>query len=436
MLEILFLILLLILNGLFAMSEIAIISARRSHLQDRAAKGNTGAEAALSLAEDPNRFLSTVQIGITLVSILLGALGSATVAETLASLFTHFPPLAIYSESISLIIVVLAITYLSLVIGELVPKRIALLRAENIAITFSPFMEHLSHGAAPIVLLLSRSTDLVVALLGIHEETTPSISEDEVKLMIDEGAEVGIFAPVEKKLVHQVFLLGDQTLQDLVVPRTEIVWLDLDGPASKSQQQIAQSRHTRFPVARGSLDNVVGFVLAKDLLIQSIQDEPLNIEKVMYPPLFVPASMPALDVVAYFQENHTQIVLVVGEYGELQGLVTLNDVVEAMVGDLPETRAEVDPEVVTRADGSLLVDGLLPIHALKTLLQAEVLPGEQEHEFRTLGGFVMATLERVPRTGDIFEFETECNAFSFEVVDMDGHRVDKVLIQSTGEPPI
>lgn len=424
MFEIFALLFLLLLNGVFAMSEIALISARRTRLQQLASEGNTGAAVALDLADKPNQFLATVQIGITLVGILAGALGSATIAGHLAAPLARIPFLTPYSEVISIGLIVLTITYLSLVIGELVPKRLAILRPEWIASLLAPSMRLISRGTAPIVHLLSYSTDGIVRLFGIKSTDSPEMLEEDVKLMIEQGTQTGIFAPIEEKLVRQIFLLGDQTLQDLIVPRTEIVWLDLDAPLSEIQQQISTSHHTRFPVARGSLDDVVGIVLAKDLLVQQLQDRPFNLEAILNLPVFVPATMSALSVLTRFQEAHTQIALVIGEYGELQGLVTVNDILETMVGDLPESDAEVEPEIVQRADGSWLVDGLLPLHELKALLQQKELPGEDEQEFRTLGGFVMSYLGHVPKVGDCFEWDM----FSFEVVDMDGHRVDKVLI--------
>lgn len=424
MIESTFVFLLILLNGVFAMSEIAVISARRARLQQLANKNNFGARIALNLAEKPNQFLATVQVGITLVGILAGAVGSATVAQKLAPLLEPLPFLGSYSEAVSIGLVVLVTTYLSLVVGELVPKRIALLRSEWIAARFAPIMHLISIGASPVVRLLSLSTDFIVDRLGIQESAESQVSEEEIKLMIEEGTQEGVIDPIEEELVQQVFLLGDQTLKDLIVPRTEIVWINLEDSKAEIEEKIAGSRHTRFPVARGNLDDVVGIVLAKDLLIQCVQNQTLNVEAAMYPPLYVPATMPALNILERFQSYHTQIALVVGEYGEMVGLVTINDIVEAMVGDLPESEAEVAFEIVQRLDGSWLVDGLLPLHELKDLLQQETLPGEDEQGYRTLGGFVMNFLGHVPQESDRFEW----GGYRFEVVDMDGHRVDKVLI--------
>lgn len=420
--DILILIFLILLNGVFAMSEIAVISARRARLQQLSNEGNAGARVALELADDPNQFLATVQVGITLVGILAGAFGSAALADQFATFLSRSPLLAPYAPAISLALIVLFITYFSLVIGELVPKRIALLRAESLAALLAPAMRRLSVLAAPVVRVLSFSTELILLAFGIRPGTSSSVTEEEVKLMIEEGTQVGVFEPMEEEMVHQVFLLADQTVADLMTPRTDLVWLNLDDPPGKIQQQIATSHYSQFPVARDNLDHLLGLVHAKDLLAQIVDGQSLAVDAVLQPPIYVPGSVPAFRMLAQFQETHSHVAFVIGEYGELLGLITAHDIVEAIVGDLPEAREE--PEIVQRADGSWLVDGRLPIYELKELLDVDELPAEDVQDFRTLGGFVMTYLGRIPAEGDGFDWA----GFRFEVVDMDRNRVDKVLI--------
>jgi putative hemolysin len=423
-LEVLLILLLTLANGVLAMSEIAIVSARRARLQQRAEEGERGARVALQMAEEPTRFLSTVQIGISLVGILAGAFGGATLADRLAVVLQRIPLIAPYSGVISLIVVVLGIAYLSLVIGELVPKRLALNNAERIAAAVALPMRTLSILASPVVLFLSASTEVVVRFLGMRPSTEPPVTEQEVEYMIEEGTEVGVFEQVERDIVRRVFRLSDRRVSSLMTHRTEIVWLDPDDPEADILGSITGSIHTRFPVARASLDDVLGVVQAKDLLAQRLDGQPLDLEAILHPPVFVPESAPALDVLDLFKQGRQPLALVIDEYGGLEGLVTVNDILEGIVGDLPEEREEEEPEAIQRRDGSWLLDGSIPIDAFKDLLGISDLPLEEERHFETLGGFVMAYLGHIPATGEQFQW----NGWCLEVMDMDGHRVDKVLV--------
>ena len=428
-LEILFIIVLIVINGLFTMVEIAVVSARKTRLQQLADEGDAGARAALQLMHAPNRFLSTIQIGITLIGILAGTFGGATFVEKLAARLSQIQFLAPYSETISIVIVVLGITYLSLVIGELVPKQLALNSAERIASAVAPPMQMLSVIASPVVRLLSFSTGVVVRALGIRPTSEPPITEEEIKIMIEAGTQVGVFEPTEQEMVERVFRLGDRKVSALMTPRTEIAWFDLDDSAEEIQRKLTASGHSRFPIAQGSLDNVLGVVHARDLLARNLVGQPIDLRATLHPPLFVPEGMPALMVLDRFKEARSQIALVIDEYGGLQGLVTINDMLEAIVGDILLMNEVDEPEAIQREDGSWLLDGMLPIDEFKEVFPIQELPAEKEGYYQTLGGFVMSALGRIPATGDHFDW----GGLRFEVVDMDRRRVDKVLVVPVGK---
>ncbi len=428
LIETIIIFLLILLNGLFSMSEMAVVTARQGRLQQSAEK-NKGAKVAMELADSPGRFLSTVQIGITLVGVFTGAFGGATLAGEIASLLDRVVVLRPYNEALSVGIVVVGITYFSLVLGELVPKRLALTHPEKIAAFVAPIMLRLSQMARPVVYLLTQSTELVVRLLRIKPSNELSVTDEEVKLMIEQGTQEGIFEPIEEEMVGQLFWLSDRTVSALITPRTEIVWLDINDSRQELTHKLTSNNHSRFPVAEGSLDNVLGVVLAKDLLSQLLAGEAIDLLEAMQPPLFVPEGMPALKVLDTFKASRTQHALIIDEYGVLQGLVTVNDVLQELVGDIPEADEILDPEVVQREDGSWLLDGMLTVDEFKTLFGISELPGEENQFHQTLGGFVMATMGRIPATADTFSW----SGLSFEVIDMDGYRVDKVLVQRLSE---
>ena len=422
--EVIIILLLILFNGLLSMSEIALVSSRKVRLQQRADSGDAGAKAALELASSPGRFLSTVQIGISLVGILSGAFGGARVAGLIQDYLDDIPLLAPYSEGLSVGIVVLAITYLTLVLGELAPKQIGINNAERVAAIMAPPMTFLSRLTSPVVTLLTRSTELVLRIAGVKPRDEPAITEEEIRLLIGQGTESGVFEPIEEEMVEQVFRLSDRRVESLTTPRPEIVWLDLEDDPQVTRQKIMESRHSHLPVAAGSLDQVLGFVRVADLMVQWLEGKDLDLRQVLQPGLFVPESMPAFNVLERFKETGAQIAFAVDEYGGIQGIVTLGDILEAIVGDIREPDQAEDPDVVQREDGSWLLDGMLPVEEFRELFNLKTLPGEEQHYFQTLGGFVMTHLGRIPNTGDHFEWE----GLRLEVVDMDGNRVDKVLV--------
>jgi putative hemolysin len=422
-------VLLIILNGIFAMSEIAVVSARKTRLQQWANEGDSKARAALELANAPNAFLATIQVGITLVGILAGAYGGATVASEVASGLDNIPWLASYSRPLSLAVVVVVITYLSLIIGELVPKRLALNSPERIASTMAIPMRALARLASPVVYLLGASTDAILRLLGVKPSIEPPVTEEEIRSLIAQGTQAGMFEEAEQEMVERVFRLGDRRASAVMTPRTEIVWIDSDSSLEEIQQTIADSIHSRFLVARDSLDNVLGVVQAKELLLHFLRGEALDLVGNLQQPLYVPESMRALEVLELFKRSATHIALVIDEYGGIQGLVTPSDILEAIVGDLPVAGEEHEPLAVRREDGSWLLDGMLPIDDFKELFDLGRLPDEDQGVYQTLAGFVIMQLGRIPLVSDHFEWE----GLRIEVVDMDGNRVDKLLVQPAGD---
>jgi len=424
-LEILIILALIITNGIFAMAEISIISVRKTRLQELVNQGDEKARIALELSNAPNRFLSTVQVGITLIGILAGAFGGATLSKSLAEYVALIPGLAATSEAIALGIVVVGITYLSLIIGELVPKRLGLNNPEKIATSIAKPMHLLSAIASPIVHLLSASTEAIVRSLGVeHATSEPLVTEEEIKVLVRQGAEAGMFDVAEQDMVERVFRLGDQVVGALMTPRLDIVWLDLSDSTEVNRQKMINSHHTRFPVCHDSLDNVLGVLNATDVLSQTLQNEPLDLTGLLKQPLFVPSSTRALKVLELFKQSETHIAFAVDEYGVVQGLVTLNDVMEVIIGDIPFADQPHERPAIQREDGSWLVDGMLPIEKFKEIFSINYMPGEEQGNFQTLGGFVITHLGRIPASADHFEWHN----LRFEVMDMDGNRVDKVLI--------
>jgi putative hemolysin len=425
--EIVLLLILILANGILAMAEIAVVSARKIRLQQKAEAGDENARAALQLARQPADFLSTVQIGITLVGVLAGAFGGTTLAGRISPWLARLPWLAPYSQAVSLVAVVLIITYFSLILGELAPKRLALSDPDRIAAAVARPMQTLSRLASPVVHLLSASSDVVLHLIGARHSDEPPVTEEEVKVLIEMGTQAGVFEQAEQEMVSGVFRLADRRVDSIMTPRTEITWLDLEDSEEKVRQTIVESIYTILPVAEGDLDHILGVVQAKDLLARCLQGESLDLRAALMPPQFVPESMPALKVLDLFRRTHMEVSLVIDEFGGLHGMVTLIDVLEAIVGDLPGVGEESAPEALQRADGSWLLDGLLPIDELMDLLRLSSLPVESRHQFQTLGGLVMAYLGRIPKTGDHFEWQ----GLKFEVLDMDGFRVDKVQVSSS-----
>lgn len=419
-LEIAVIIVLTIVNGVFAMSEVALLSARRSRLQRLAEQGDARACRALLLLEDPNNFLSTVQIGVTLVGVLSGAFGGATIAEKIAGYVSRYPALAPYAGTIGISMVVLAITYLSLIVGELVPKRIALHNPEKITRMVAGMMSAMSRIGAPVVTILSFSTNAVLKIFGLGKPSEQSVTEEDVRGLLRQGATAGIFEPGEYQIVERVFQFADQRVSAIMTPRADIVWLDVKNTHSELRTKVSDSLHSRFPVCDGDLDHVIGILHAKDLFTGS---ESADIRALLKDPVIVPQSMPALKVLEQFRKTTVHIALAVDEYGGVRGLASATDILEALVGELPN---EVPHELsmVQRYDGSWLVDGGVLIGDLKTLLHVARLPGEEQGKFQTVAGFMMDRIGRVPSSGEQFVWDKH----RFEVADMDGKRVDKVLV--------
>ncbi len=425
------LILLILANGLFSMSEMAVVSARRARLQQRARDGSRGAKAALELADHPTRFLSTVQIGITLIGILSGAFGGATIAEKLAIFFDRYPELAPYSEAIGVGIVVTVVTYFSLVIGELVPKRLALGNAEKIAAGVAPFMVFAYKVTTPIVNLLSLSTEITLRLLGIKPVNEPAVTEEEIKILIDQGRQSGVFEDVEQRIVERVFRLSDRTVNSIMTHRSEMVWLDTEDLFEENIKKIIASGHSNFVLCRSDLDNFIGIVRAKDLLVEFASHQSVSLRSSSQLPPLVPKGMNALDVVERLRAERSPLALVLDEYGSVTGMVTLTDVLEAIIGDMPGMDIDDEPEATQREDGSWLVDGIVSVDELQLLLDLDELPDE-EAEYETVSGLFMVQVGRIPRVGDTFEWQN----LRFEVVDMDGHRVDKALVTHLPPPTL
>jgi putative hemolysin len=422
--------LLIVINGVFVMAEMALVSARKTRLQQMADEGSRAAHAAFDLASNPDRFLSTTQISITLVGILMGAFGERTLTNRLTpGLQERFPEIAPYSETIAFAMVVVVITYLTLVIGELVPKRLALHNPERLASVLARPMQFFSRLGGPIVRLIGGSTNLVLKAFRLRPSEEPPVTPEEIKVMMEQGTEAGVFEEAEHDIVKSIFKLSDRAVSALMKPRRDVIWLDVDEPWSENQKKIAASLYSRFPVGQGSLDNVLGIIQAKDLLTRCLAGSKIDLKENLRPPLFVPEGVPALKLLEMFKKSRTHMALVVDEYGGVEGLVTLNDILEDLVGDVASVDMPEERQIVQRPDGSWLIDGKILIDDLKELLQLDKLPGEDSGSYQTLGGLVMMQVGRVPVSGDMFETD----GYRFEVVDMDGKRVDKVLV--TPLPP-
>ncbi|MCC7033673.1 MAG: HlyC/CorC family transporter [Acidobacteria bacterium] len=410
------------------MSEIAVVAARKVRLQQRADDGDERARAALELANHPATFLSTVQVGITLVGILAGAYGGATIADPLAVRIAVVPELAPYAEGIALGIVVAVIAFLSLVLGELAPKNVALTNPETIASWVARPMIGLARIGRPIVALLTGTTNLILRVFGIKGQVEPHLTEEEIKAIISQGAESGVLEAEEESIVQRVLQLGDQRVAGIMTPRPDIEWIDVDASADELREFLASHSHTQFVVCHGGLDNVLGIVRSADLLPIAMRGAAIDLRSVTQDALFVPDSMPAVQLLDAFRARHKHMALVMDEFGAVEGLVTITDMLEALVGHLPASPAEAAAAFVMRPDGSWLVEGSAAMEEVVERLALEPLPEEEAGAYHTLGGFVMARLGRVPATADQFEW----GGMRFEVVDMDGRRIDKVLVSRVG----
>jgi putative hemolysin len=419
--ELLVLALLILLNGVFAMAELAIVSARRGRLQQMAEEGRRGAAKALRLIDDPVKLLSTTQVGITLIGIIAGAYSGATLAEPLADYLRAFPSIAAYAHGLAFGTVVAGVAYLSLVIGELVPKRIALNHAEAIAATVAPAMTLLAKAGAPIVWFLRVSTQGVLTLFRIRPAADNVVTEEEVKALIAEGASTGVFHPAEREMIEGVLRIGDRTVRSIMVPRPAVDWLDADDPPEELFAQIAETGHSRYPVARGDIEEVIGVAHTKDLLEQQRKNGTIDVVAAAREAPFVVDLMPVLRLLERFKGSTVHMAIVVDERGSFEGIVTPTDILTAIAGDLPESEEEGEPEAVQREDGSWLLDGMMSVDDVERTLGVKDM-GE-DGDFNTIAGFVLHHLGRIPEAGEHFDW----NGWCFEVVDLDGRRIDKIL---------
>ncbi len=412
--------LLILLNGFFAMAEIALVSARPARLQPMANEGRAGAKAALELKADPSRLLATVQIGVTVIAILSGTFGQDTLGEPLEAYFAGLPGIADYAHVAAMAVVVIGIAYFSLILGELVPKRIALGDAEGIASALARLMRRLALFGAPIEWLLSATADLILKLIPVRGEPS-AVTDEEIGFLLREGVAAGHIPLAETAIVEMALRLGDRRVSAVMTPRTQIEFLDLDDPLDEIRRHIRESAFSRFPVVQGGTHQLVGIVQVKHLLDEVLSEEPFDVRKALRTPLFLPNTVTVLRALEVFKTTGEALALVVDEYGDLEGLVTLHDILQALVGELPG--GDSDPRVVHREDGSWLFDGMVTLDEVKQALRVARLPGE-DADFHTLGGYLMARLNRVPMVAD----RVLAGGFRFEVVEMDGRRVDRVLV--------
>ena len=428
--EVAVLLALILLNGVFAMSEIALVSARKGRLQTMADGGDKGAAAAIDLGLEPTRFLSTVQIGITAIGILNGIIGEAVLARPVAVWLRGLGMESPASDYVATALVVLAITYLSIVLGELVPKRLGQISPEKIARRVARPLIWLATAAKPFVKLLSASTNLLLRLFGARERYDSTMVEEEIHALLLEGSDAGVIEQSEHAMVRNVFRLDDRLLGSFMVPRNDIVFLDVSRPWAENQAVIAGSEHARFPVIRGGMHDIVGVVSARSLLDRCLRGEAPELERDASPAVFVPESLTGMELLENFRASGGQLAFVVDEYGEVQGMVTLTDVMEAITGELKPRRAE-DAWAVQRADGSWLLDGLIPVPELKDRLGLQSVPEEDRERYHTLSGMMLLLLGRLPQVADSAEWD----GWRLEIVDMDRRRIDKVLAQRVPSVP-
>ncbi|NBV41792.1 HlyC/CorC family transporter [bacterium] len=420
--ELLIIVLLLLLNGVFAMGEISLVSSRRTRLEDRAKRGNPGAKAALVLLEHPDRLLSTVQIGITVIGVIAGAFGGVAIAGKLAHILAHWDFIAPYADSISLLIVVSSITFVSIIVGELIPKTIALNNPEPVAMVVAPIIVAIASITLPLVKTLTFVTQGVLRILGIQEQRPAPVSEEEFKLLIEEGVQHGVIEHQESQMLKGIFRFDDRKAQSIMTHRQYIEWINIQDPAKKIHDKILEADVTKFLVCDGALDNVIGILSIKDYFrLESRQGN--TIRAILTPPLFIPENMTGLKILEKFREHKHYMGVVLNEHGTVEGVVTLHDLIERIIGALPDEDDDDAAEFVQREDGSWLVDGAALLDEMKDHMGLDAFDHD-ERAYSTVGGLMMDYLKKVPSAGDYFD----AWGHRFEVVDMDGNRVDKVLI--------
>ncbi len=419
MIEIFIIFGLILLNGLFSMAEIALVSARKARLEAQAQKGDVRAKEALALANHPDTFLSTVQIGITLIGILTGIFSGDTVTSDVAAFFKDIPFLSDYANGLATAVVVIVLTYFSMVLGELLPKRIGLSNPEKIAKLAAGPMRIISLATHPFIWLLSKSTYLLTRLLGVKPNDS-QVTEEEIKAIISEGTEQGTIEEAEQEIIERVFHLGDRNITSLMTHRSDIIWFDLNDNEQSIKEKIVKEPHSIYPICDGDIDDIKGVVSIKDLYITS---DLTLFKHIMKPAMFVPENNTAYRVLEKFKETQLHSCFIVDEYGSVLGMITLNDILEAIVGDLPQPDIE-DYEIIKRDDGSYLVDAQIPFYDFLSRFEMTDWMHEGEQEFNTLAGFILHKLERIPHTGDTLEWK----GFRFEIIDMDSLRIDKILV--------
>src|SRR5829696_8917552 len=423
--EIFILLGLIFLNALFVMSEIALVSARKSRLESMAEKGDTKARNALDLSHNPEIFLSAAQIGITLIAIVTGVYSGEKFSSELKPYIEKIDVLSNYADSISTTVVIILVTYLSIVFGELIPKRIGLINAEKIAKAVAQPMRIFAKMTHPFVWLLNKTSNLIFKIFNMKSERDDFVTEDEIKAIISEGTESGSVEEEEKEMIERIFHLGDRNITSLMTHRSDIIWFDVNDNEEKIREKILQEPHSIYPICDGSIDNIKGMVSIKDLYII---DDFTKFKDVVQTALFVPENNTAYQVMEKFKETKQHSCFIVDEYGSLQGMITLNDILEAIVGDIPQTGVQ-DYEIIQREDGSYLVDAQIPFYDFLSRFDKADWASNEEYSFDTLAGCILQELERIPKTGDKLIWR----GFHFEVLDMDGHRIDKVMVMPSKE---
>jgi putative hemolysin len=424
---------LILLNGAFAMTELAMVSSRKVRLQQWAEEGNKGAKTALELSEDPTRFLSTIQIGITLISITSGVYAEASIAQHVQAWLTPIPLVRAISKPLADTLVIVFVTVMSLILGELVPKRLAMHNPELVASSLARPLKYLSRLTAPIVRVLSMITNSILRVIGAKKSQEPSITEEEIRVLMEQGADEGIFDRAEQELVENIFRLDDRKVASIMTPRKDIISINIADTQSDNFSLLQKSPYSRFPVCKGDMEHIIGILESKKMLDRVLSGQKVDLSADLLPPLYIPASVSLMQLLEQFKIARTHIALVVDEYGELEGLVTMNDVLEAIVGDLPATGQE-DDSIVQRDENSWLMDGTVTLDEFKEFFDIdheEMMPGEETGNIHTLGGIMMFQLGRVPVVADRIEWQV----FNFEVMDMDKTRVDKIMVARRPSDP-
>ncbi|MBE6495996.1 MAG: HlyC/CorC family transporter [Methanobrevibacter thaueri] len=426
-LKIIIIIILIIITGYLSMAELAVVSIRKAKMQKYLEEGDKRAQIVMDLLEDPNEFLSTVQIGISLIGVLSGAFGGVTLAEPLAKYISFIP----YAEPVSVAVVVIVTTYLTLVVGEIVPKVIALNDPERISLKVAKSMVILSKISLPVSFILAKSSSFLLWLMRIENRNDDIVTEEEIELMIKEGREDGTIEQEEEDIIKRVFKLDDQKVESIMTPRNEIIWIDLEDDREVNKIKIIESKRSIFPISSGELDDFIGVVQAKDILSAMFTEDEFDVHKIVKEPLVVSEHLETLELLKEFKENqeYVHMSLVVDEFGSVEGLITLNDLLEGIVGDIPGIDEDDEPKATQRLDGSWLIDGRYPIEKFKELFELkENLPDEEEDGYTTLAGFILSLSGTIPDEEDRYD----CGRFIFEIVDIDGHQIDKVLVIDLG----